>query len=1188
MKKIAFFAIIMLSVFYLKAQRVLTQNSIIPDIAPYPVSHDNLRNTSDSWETIFHFPVSDISSGAETDGDYIYVSGWYIPDIRKFDEEGNLIEEFTLDGIDGVKDMAYDGQYFYGGNSDGTNKLFVMDFNNQVLVNSIQMPFKVRAIAYNHDLNVFYANDWSDDIKVFTADGTVLDTITLDTYGNYYGFAYDSWSDGGPYLWGFSHDGPSVATLVQLELPSGEETGFVMDLSYLELESRSYAGGLFTHPEGEGGRVIIGGVIQNNSVFGLELGTGIPVPEECYAPSNLHGSLVDSVNVELTWFPAKYNILNEHFNFIAFPPPGWTRESYGYGWWSEIPYWVNWAIPEWDSPYAAASNEEISNGCCDYLITPELLATNGVDYRLSFESYFDGANNQSAYIKYSLDDGSTWNLFHTMQPDASGWTYLDFDLSPIPYIPGEPFKIAFHADDNGGLGSGWLIDNVRVYSDDPGINVLGYEVYRDDVKVHTGLLNDTSFTDIMVPGGTHSYYVKTVYDECSVESGAIEFWVPHYPPPPPSPDCNPPQNLEARVVGQDIELEWNTPVVSFSRENMSLQQRTGLSYSGAGEGRFKNQSRGGWDVQFNYPLVMGDGEAGAESDGNYLYTSNRSGRGIYKYDLEGNYIKTIDIFVVTHAHNMAYVPSTGYTYLTHGTSYMEIVDLHAETFIDDMILPCNATAIAYNEDLDAFYVNNGSSDINLIDRQTGAIISSFICGSHGNYYDFAYDNWTAGGPYLWGFSQDEPGNTYIVQIKLPEGNETGYVYDASWLSSGDDGIAGGLFAIEGIVPGTVSLVGVVQEDKMFSLELGEPVWDFLLGGYNIYMNGSLQNTDLIQDTAYLVADPGAGTYSFEVSAVYVDSAGTVLCESSLEGPVEVSLTDVLLIGGNILAGPYKLDEGEIDLFRFEGGEIEENFTTEIDDIGYFLFPQMTPGYYLIHAKPDNTSAYSGTHVPTYFGGGLHWEDVATTYIEQNSYNMDVDLIEMKVPDQGTGGISGHVYSNDSKGDPPLQEVQVMLLNQEGNCISVDYTNTAGRFSFSNLAMGSYYLLVEIAGKSMDLLNIVLSDTEPVVEELTMIVNDNEVVLGVDEILPPFIDFISEIYPNPAGQRATLVINMNEAQRLNLKVYGVSGNLIREGAQELRVGSNHIDLELQNLKSGVYYINFIFDERYSMVKKLMVM
>jgi hypothetical protein len=375
---------------------------------------------------------------------------------------------------------------------------------------------------------------------------------------------------------------------------------------------------------------------------------------------------------------------------------------------------------------------------------------------------------------------------------------------------------------------------------------------------------------------------------------------------------------------------------------------------------------------------------------------------------------------------------------------------------------------------------------------------------------------------------------------------------------------------------------------MFSLELGEPEWDFFLGGYNIYMNGSLHNTNLIQDTTYLVEDPGIGTYSFEISAVYVDSASNIICESNLEGPVEVSLTDVFLIGGNILAGAYKLDEGEIDLFRFEGDEIEENFTTEIDDIGYFLFPQMTPGYYLIHAKPDNISTYSGTHVPTYYGGGLHWEDVAATYIEQNSYNMDIDLIEMEVPDQGTGGISGHVYSNDSKGDPPLQEVLVMLLNQEGNCISVNYTNIAGRFSFSNLAMGSYYLLVEIAGKSMDILNIVLSDFEPVVEELTMIVNDNEVVLGVDEIFPPFIDFIGEIYPNPTTNRSTFMIKMNEAHRLDMKIFSVSGNLMQKNAKELKTGTNYIDMELQNLSSGVYYVNFIFDESYSMVKKLLVL
>lgn len=1139
------------------------------DITPDPHKNMEAIELLSPWETIFQYPVVDslISSGIETDGQYYYICGWNTPEMQKYDMQGNLLEIFNIPGINGICDMAYDGQYFYGANTFGPDNIIVIDFENKTLIDTWPMPFNVRAIAYNDDLDVFYVNNWGEDIKVITSGGAILDTIPLTgTHGNYYSFAYDNWSEGGPYLWGFSQDGPSHSILIQLQLPSCEETGFIMDLGYL---GNTIAGGLFTHPDIANDRVIIGGVFQNETYFGLELGTAIPHPESNFAVNYLHGSLIDSLDVQLKWAAAKQYVLNEYFNSATnWPPTGWTKESNGKGWWNFLAYYQHWDIPDWDSRFAVAAEDYMMpDGCCDYLISPYMELDNAYDYNLSFESYFDGTASQSSYVKYSIGNDTNWTLLYQLSPEPNEWNYYNLDLSAISTE--EQVRIAFHADDNG-VGSGWAIDNVMLYTNDITPQVLGYELFRDGIKINTGLLTDTSFNDLGVSSGKHTYYVNTVYSHSSIGSGEIEFLVPHYPPPPPSPDCNPPLNLQAIILDppdsyQNIMLTWETPDVSFSKDNA-------------------------WAVQFNYPLAGTNGEAGAECTGTYIYTSNRLGpAGIYKYDLNGNYLGIIDIFGLTSLRNMAYVPSIGITYMAFGVDHLDLFNLNDETFHGNLFLPAEAKAIAYNDDLDAFYVNDGSSDIMLVDRETGNLISSFICGTHGNYYDFAYDNWSDGGPYLWGFSGEGENGCTIVQISLPDGLETGFTYDASWLSANGNGMPGGLFIQEGIVPGTVSLCGLIQNEVMFGLELGPADWNFYLGGYNVYMDNNLHNSQLIDDTTYLLSATDLGTYSFEVSAVYIDSLGDVLCESALEGPVEVIIatTDVFLVGGNVITGAYKLDEGEVGIYRFDGGVITDEQNTEVDEIGYYLFTEMVPSNYMMQARPGPLSTFYSSYCPTYTGDMIHWEDVSTTTINAHSYNNDIHLVEMATVNEGTGLISGAVFEDGTDSETPLADVQVMLLNQQGSCILLEYTNTEGAFSFDNLALQSYKILVEIPGKSMTPYTVYLGETDPEKTDIDLYVLSDEIVFSINDDLPEWIDFISEIYPNPAKNNSAIKVRLDNTAEMQISLYDVSGMLMHQQNLLLNKGFNCINIDLHDLNSGIYFVNLEFEYGYLLTKKLLL-
>jgi len=147
--------------------------------------------------------------------------------------------------------MAYDGTYFYGGAASTT--VFVMDFENQTLVSTFTAPVAVRAIAYNDDDDAFYANNWSDNITEFDANGNTLASFSPAGLSGIYGMAYDNWSDGGPFLWVYDQ---GANNLTQFQLPAGTPTGFTVDVASIT-GSTSSAGGLFTQPEIVSGTVTL-------------------------------------------------------------------------------------------------------------------------------------------------------------------------------------------------------------------------------------------------------------------------------------------------------------------------------------------------------------------------------------------------------------------------------------------------------------------------------------------------------------------------------------------------------------------------------------------------------------------------------------------------------------------------------------------------------------------------------------------------------------------------------------------------------------------------------------------------------------------------------------------------------------------------------------------------------------------
>ena len=238
----------------------------------------------DPWDLLFSFNLETATgalgnAGAEFDGTYFYSTRWATNLIHQFDNTGTLVKEFSIAGVSGLRDLAYneDTGYFYGGAAAGT--IWVMDFDSETLISTLSGSFQSRAIGYNSDDDVIYCSNWADPVWVVDpATGTIISQFNLGTATSTYGFAYDNNPDTGKMLYVFDQGSGAgyPQYIYEWDLDGGVMTGFTYDVASDFPASSGIAGGLFVNSGFVPGKLIIGGCLQGtpDMMFAYELRTG--------------------------------------------------------------------------------------------------------------------------------------------------------------------------------------------------------------------------------------------------------------------------------------------------------------------------------------------------------------------------------------------------------------------------------------------------------------------------------------------------------------------------------------------------------------------------------------------------------------------------------------------------------------------------------------------------------------------------------------------------------------------------------------------------------------------------------------------------------------------------------------------------------------------------------------------------
>jgi len=387
------------------------------------------------WDLLFSFDLEAASgalgnAGSEMDdsGNF-YSTRWAANLIHQYDTSGTMIKEFSIAGVSGLRDLAYDGTNFYGGAAAGT--IWEMDFGSETLVSTITGSFQSRAIAYNDDDNTLFCSNWADPVWEIDMTGAIVNTINLVTTTSTYGFAYDNVGADAPYLWVFDQTGtPSVGMIYQWDLTAGAYTGSPYDVTTDFPTTAGSAGGLFLTDAYDSSFWTLGGLLQGvpDMMFVYELydagpGAGHDVGvKSINAPSSGPAGVITPevsvknygnnsetdvpVNLKITQILPPTVVFSDGFeDYIPstpiFPPSGWSIVQF-----DPVSTWFKQG-----SGYARCQESGAVGAQDEWLITAtyDCSALSAVKLDMGYH-YMALPDDDSVEILGSTDDGATWPI----------------------------------------------------------------------------------------------------------------------------------------------------------------------------------------------------------------------------------------------------------------------------------------------------------------------------------------------------------------------------------------------------------------------------------------------------------------------------------------------------------------------------------------------------------------------------------------------------------------------------------------------------------------------------------------------------------------------------------------------------------------------------------------------------------
>lgn len=436
-----------------------------------------------------------------------------------------------------------------------------------------------------------------------------------------------------------------------------------------------------------------------------------------------------------------------------------------------------------------------------------------------------------------------------------------------------------------------------------GRTVLGYNVYRDNVKLNDKLLSEPSFTDNAVTEGAYSYTATAVY-----ETGESKHSKPAQIKVVGADGCYGINSIRTDVVyNKEVSVRWGLP---SSQVNTKEERLRNYRDGGASEAFFeehftetgsqeiyrvassteeeeKRPKSKGEKLDYVQHLDMMSGDRCSFLQYKESYYSGRiSNNKLAKFDLYGNFIKEFTIEGVEYG--LSSLAADGvYLYgAAEKGSVIYVLEPEAERLVKTITL-ADSIKISHMTYIPSLNGNRGGFEV-------GSFSSSHLIDKSGNYLSKGMPvSRCTGTAYFDGkiYAHEQAGEysgrivAFDLATKQPTGTVIEYMDDPRLVPLMIYGGAAAGLSLAELDDGTICLLPVYQlgyqNNIVVFLELKSNP-DLI--GYHLYRNGVKMNQEPLKSRVFThtIAEPGQ--YAYTVAAEFEGG-----CVSELSAPALVTI-----------------------------------------------------------------------------------------------------------------------------------------------------------------------------------------------------------------------------------------------------------------------------------------------------------
>lgn len=319
----------------------------------------------------------------------------------------------------------------------------------------------------------------------------------------------------------------------------------------------------------------------------------------------------------------------------------------------------------------------------------------------------------------------------------------------------------------------------------------------------------------------------------------------------------------------------------------------------------------------------------------------------------------------------------------------------------------------------------------------------------------------------------------------------------------------------------------------------------------------------------------SGLFRVKLTVIIQPTSGSIPLESSMVKIINLEEKSFYSIGGHVKAGYFPIDMGEAYLYKIENQSYIPIDTAIFNDtLGYYLFPQVIEGNYIVKADLHPTSDLFNQFMTTYYSNKPVWTKADTIFHTNNNFECDIDLLPVASNNTGPGMISGTIFygseAGPEKGQPAVN-VEILLFDEFNEPLICCHSDINGEFCLEDVTFNSYQVYAEVTGKHTYPVLVGLNGLNPEESDIILTIGSSAVNGNVFGVNDNEWSVLNNPYPNPTNDFIYIDLQLIESSDFTIAIYNNTGQLMYQSSNHLTNGTNKLTFDVQALPDGIYYL-----------------